>query len=60
MFPLEPMSSSSNGTFSFCKSEVVEGEDMSFRTIGCVCNLAIKKDIFYLDIYAAQLEIIIF
>lgn len=32
--------------------------DMSFRTIGCMCNLAIKKDMFYLDIYAAQLEII--
>lgn len=43
MFHLEPMSSSSNGTFSFCKSKVVEGEDLSFRIIGCVCNLAIKK-----------------
>lgn len=43
MFHLEPMSSSSNGTFSFCKSKVVEGEDLSFRIIGCVRNLAIKK-----------------
>jgi hypothetical protein len=38
-----PMSSSSNGTYSPCKS-MVEGEVMVSRAIGCMCNLPIIKE----------------